>query len=139
MDWDSSYFQSTFGRIVGNPYHRSTCLGFKDNGTLCQNDVSKESRIDSAIQLGLFRGGPVSLPSEVVLTGAAKSMLCSECRPDSSQAKQCSRRWVQQWNATINQTNLTPITPNLGIHDMNQLVQHRLARSSPATSNHVLY
>ncbi|CRL30925.1 unnamed protein product [Penicillium camemberti] len=80
MDWGSSYFQSTFGRIIGNSYHRSTCLGFKDNGTLCQNDVSKESRIDSAIQLGLFRGGPVSLSSEVVLTGAAKSMLCSECR-----------------------------------------------------------
>ncbi|CAG8088004.1 unnamed protein product, partial [Penicillium salamii] len=72
-----SIFQSTLSQIVGNPYHQPTCQGIRDDGIPCRNDVPKMSRINGAIQLGLFRGGPDSLPSESVLKGAAKSMLCA--------------------------------------------------------------
>jgi hypothetical protein len=127
-------FQSTLSQIVGNPYHHPTCQGIRDDGTQCRNDVPKMSRINSAIQLGLFRGGPDSLPSESVLTGAAKSMLCAKCRPDNSRAKQCTQRWIQEWNATLNPADIAPTTPNPRIYDMDQLVQHRLAISSSAAS-----
>lgn len=121
-------------QIVGNPYHQPTCQGIRDDGIQCRNDVPKMSRINGAIQLGLFRGGPDSLPSESVLKGAAKSMLCAKCRPDNSRAKQCTQRWIQEWNAKFNQADITPTTPNPRIYDMDQLVQHRLAISSPAAS-----
>lgn len=114
MHWDSP-FQSTLSAIVGNPYHRSACQGTRDNGAQCHNDVPKSSRINGSIQLGLFDGGPIILPSKTSLTGAAKFMLCSECRLGSSQAKQCARRWAQNWNATLSQANVASSTPSPGI------------------------
>ncbi|KAJ6033787.1 uncharacterized protein N7446_007920 [Penicillium canescens] len=133
MNWDST-FQSTLSQIVGNPYYRQTCQGIRDDGTQCRNDVPKISRINSAIQLGLFDEGPPNCPSEAVLTGAAKSMLCVKCRLDSSRVKQCTQRWIQQWNATLNQANITPKSPTLGIGETDQLIRHRLAESPPAAS-----
>ena len=66
--------QNLFGRVLGDPSHRTHCI-------FCPASIPIQTRIDAAIMLQIFARSHVT-PCGNMVSSAIKLLLCEECKSD---------------------------------------------------------
>lgn len=86
MTQDLNCLQHFFGRVFGDPLHRTQCIWAQ-----CDKSVSKATRTNAAIVLMIQRRSPADSLEGTVLS-ATKNMLCTSCSQDRQRLTTCARQ-----------------------------------------------
>jgi hypothetical protein len=69
----------SFIRAIGDPRLRPQCIWVSENGQVCPNDVSMDSRNLASTELSALQGN-ISIPTRKNISRIASFLLCEDCK-----------------------------------------------------------